>query len=55
MRAKRGRKAKGVSVMKDNELKLVETAVSLTLGGVGEGRVQGTGEGMGCRCSCVIR
>jgi hypothetical protein len=35
-----GRKAEGVGVVKDKELKREEIEVSLTLGGAGEGRVQ---------------
>ena len=34
--------------MKDKELKSEEIDVSLTLGGVGEGRVQGRGKWRGC-------
>jgi hypothetical protein len=35
--------------MKDKELKIEETESSRTLGGTGEGRVQGRGKGLGCR------
>jgi hypothetical protein len=37
--------------MKDKELKLEEIEASLTLGGAGEGRVQGRG----CRCYSGVR
>jgi hypothetical protein len=37
------REVEGVGVMKDKELKLEEIEVSHTLGGSGEGRVQGRG------------
>jgi hypothetical protein len=40
-RSKGGGRQKGVVVVKDKELKLEETEASLTLGGAGEGRVQG--------------
>jgi hypothetical protein len=36
--------------MKVKELNLQEIEVSLTLGGTGEGRVQGRGKLRGCRC-----
>ena len=39
---------KGVGVMKDKELKLEEIEVTHTLGGAGEGRVQGRGKWRGC-------
>ena len=35
--------------MEDKELKLEEIEASLTLGGAGEGRVQGRGQWRGCR------
>ena len=38
----------GVGVMKDKEEKVEEIEVSHTLGGVGEGRVQGRGKWRGC-------
>jgi hypothetical protein len=41
--------------MKDKELKLEETEASHTLGGAGQGRVQGRGKGIGCMSSCAIR
>jgi len=54
-RSKGGGRQKGVVVVKDKELKLEETEASLTLGGAGEGRVQGCGKGIRCMCSCAIR
>ena len=36
--------------MKDKELKLEEIEASHTLGGAGEGRVQGRGKWGGCTC-----
>ena len=41
--------AEGAGVTQDKELKLEETEVSHTLGGAGEGRVQGRGKWRGCR------
>ena len=43
-----GRKVQGVGVMKDKVVKVEEIEVSHTLGGSGEGRVQGRGKGRGC-------
>jgi hypothetical protein len=41
--------------MKDKEVKLEETEASHTLGGVGEGRVQGRGKWRGCRCYSGVK
>ena len=43
----KGVKVEGVT--KDKKIKLEEIEVSHTLGGVGEGRVQGRGKWRGCR------
>jgi hypothetical protein len=43
-KTKGGRKVGGVGVMKRHEIQLKDMEVSLTLGGVGEGRVQGRGK-----------
>jgi hypothetical protein len=40
--------------MKDQEIKLDECEVSFTLGGAGEGRVQGRGKWRGCRCYSAV-
>ena len=39
----------------DQEIKLEEIEDSLTLGGSGEGRVQGRGKCRGCRCSSGVK
>jgi hypothetical protein len=41
--------------MPDKELNLEATEAPHTLGGAGEGRVQGRGKGIVCICSCAIR
>ncbi len=58
-RIKRGLKGeeteKGVGFMKDKELKLEETETPHTLGGAGEGHVQGRAKGIGCICYSPVR
>ncbi len=41
--------------MKDKELKLEDFEVSLTLGGAGEGGVQGRGKWRGCTCYSAVK
>jgi hypothetical protein len=41
--------------MKDNEIKVKEIKVSHTLGGAGEGRVQGRGKWRECICYAGVR
>ncbi len=51
-----GEEVEGVGVMKDKELKpLEDIEASHTLGGAGEGRVQGRGKWRGCRCYSAVR
>ena len=45
----------GVTTVKDKEVDLEETEVSLTLGGTGEGHVQVRGTWRGCKCYSVVR
>ena len=49
------RKVGGVGVMKGNELKLKEIEASHTLGGAGEGRVQGKGKWREFRCYTGVK
>ena len=44
----------GVGVMKENEVNLDQIEVSHTLGGSGEGRVQGRGKWRWCRFFSVV-